>query len=113
MPELFGGWVVDPDAAVVGRDRLGPGRGVGAQVGRVDRRAGRGQAGAWRSADLALVEVVEAGVGEALERRRQRRQPDELARAPRPAVRPVDRSNPAASGPSAAANARRVRSTAR
>ena len=83
-----------PDAAVVGRDRLGPGRGVGAQVAHRDPAAGGREPARLALGDVALVEVVEPGRGEALERRRERRHPDDLAGPPAPAVRPEDLLEP-------------------
>ena len=73
-----------PDAAVVDGDRLAP-RSSGASrrsVGR-DRRAGGGQGPRLALAEVALVERVEAVVGERLERRGEGRQADALAGLPR------------------------------
>ena len=92
----------DPDAAIVDRDRLASRSSVwAARSSAVIAEPAAARPRACRSRELAVVEVVEAVVGEALERRGQRRQADALAGPPRPAVRPVDRWNPA-SGPSAA-----------
>ena len=93
MPAAVGRVGRDADAAVVDRDGLAPASSVCAG----GRRAVIGDAGRRRArrdlalAEVAVVERVEALVGERRERRGQGRQPDQLARAPRPAVRPVDR----------------------
>ena len=68
-----------------------PGRALGAQVGGGDRRAGRGQSGALARRELALVQVVEAGGREALQRPGEGRQADDLTGPPAAAMRPVDR----------------------
>ena len=82
----------DPDAAVVGRDRLAPRRG-GARAGprRVIGEPAAARPRAWPLAELALVERVEALVGE-----RARGSPARAGRrtrspgSPRPAVRAHD-----------------------
>ena len=84
----------DPDAAVVDRDRLARRRGVRAQVAERHHRPDVVEGARLPLAEVAVVEGVEAVGRERLERRGQRRQPDPLARSPRPAVRPVDGEEP-------------------
>src|SRR6188508_3704729 len=86
----------DAEAAVGGRDRVAPGRGVRAEVAPGDPAAGRCQPPRLALADLAVVEVVEAGRCEAFQRGRERRQLDDLARTPAPALRPEDLLEPGA-----------------
>ena len=64
MPELFGGWRRDADAAVVDRDRLAPVGSMGREVGRRDRRARGGEGTRLALAQVALVEGVEPFGGE-------------------------------------------------
>ena len=80
----------DADAAIGRLDRLGPGRGVLAEVLDGDGRADRRQAARLALGDLPVVEVVEPDVRQSLERRRQGWQPHSLARPPGAAARAVD-----------------------
>src|SRR5207249_2516596 len=81
----------DPGSAIVGPDRLFPGRLCRAQVRDPDRGAGGRQAGGLSLRERSVVEVVEAGVGEAAKRAREGGLADELAGTPRSVIRPVDR----------------------
>ena len=80
----------DAHAAVGRLDRRSPGRAVAGEVAGIDRRAGHGQRARLALGQLALVERAEAILGESPEGRRERGQPNDLARPPGPAVRPVD-----------------------
>ena len=90
-PELFGGWVVADRAAVLERERRLPGGGVGGQVRGRDPAAGRRKPRRLAGGELARVEVVGTGRRQPLQRRREGREPDALARAPRTPVRTVGR----------------------
>src|SRR5436853_2559790 len=79
----------DPHAAIRRLDRLGPRRLVRPEIDVTDRAADGRQPASLAFGDRALVEVVEARVGEPLERRAEGRQSDPLAWTPRPALRPV------------------------
>jgi hypothetical protein len=60
------------------------------QVVNRDRRSRGRQAACLARCDLPVVEIVKANIGQALQRRRKCRQPNELAGLPRPGVRAVD-----------------------
>ena len=80
----------DPDAAIVDRDRIGPGRGVVAEVVDRDRAAGGIQPAGPARAQLAKIERLEPAGADGLEGRRERPVADALTRPPGPAEGPVD-----------------------
>ena len=84
----------DPDPPIVDRDRLGPCRAVGPQVVGRDRRPDGRQPTRLALAEIAIVEVVEADQGQALEGRGKSRQTDPLGGSPRAALRPIDLLEP-------------------
>ena len=84
----------DPDAPVLGGDRVAPRRRVPGEVGGGQRRPGGREAARLPRGDVARVEVVESCIGQPFERARERGQPNHLARPPRPAMRPEDLGEP-------------------
>ncbi len=81
----------DPHAAVGGLDRPAPRGAVVPEVGGGVAAAEGAERGRLAHTEVAVVERVEALDGQALEGCCQGREPDHLAGAPWPAVRPVDR----------------------